>query len=178
MRCGVTMVAFEFVIALLDGAVVFACGMPHIWVIYRTATLADDYGREYIGFTVSATKSFSSGKFRLYQIPLFWFGNSRITVLHIVLRDFALIFFSRKSTVNFFCSRASPLYFSFCRILSMVNDCYFTLLAGVGMPSIVRIFTSGVWCFIVHKQPIDPLYQFCLLRYYIRQAVCTLAVSK
>ena len=44
------------------------------------------------------------------------------------------IFLERKSTVNFFCRTAEPLYFSFVRMLSMVLVCHFSLPRGVGMP--------------------------------------------
>ena len=52
--------------------------------------------------------------------------------------SFTFIFLERKSTVNFFCRMALPLYFSFVRMLSMVLVCHLDFPRGVGMPFAVR----------------------------------------
>ena len=52
--------------------------------------------------------------------------------------SFTFVFFVKKSTVNDFCSRAQPLYFSLDRMLWIVDTGHFSLPPGVGMPKAVR----------------------------------------
>jgi hypothetical protein len=69
------------------------------------------------------SEDLSPSNFSLHHIEFKRLNNSQMAIFHIVLRDFAIViffFFERKSTVKVYCRSASPLYFSFRRMLLMV----------------------------------------------------------
>ena len=137
MRCAAAVFAFEFAVALPDHPAVLVRAVPDLAAVEFAAIAADDLCRERAEAVVVLAFGLPDRHFILHLLPFLRIDNGRMALVHDVLRHLAL-FLERKSTVNFFCRTAEPLYFSFVRMLSMVLVCHFSLPRGVGMPLDVR----------------------------------------
>ena len=65
--------------------------MPHLFAVEPTAITADNFGGKYAESAVRASKLFAPCDFNLNHIELGGGDNGRVAVLHVVLRNLALV---------------------------------------------------------------------------------------
>lgn len=129
MRRGAKLLSFKLVIALPDDPSVFWSWVPYLWAKKASAVRTYKFsGKKWITAVLLA-KLLASCHFKLDLLKFFRADYGIMRFFNPILRNLALVdfhFLVRKSVVNFFCSSAEPLYFSFVRILFIVDWCHFS----------------------------------------------------
>ena len=140
MRHAAFLPAVKLVVALPDGLAVLAVGMPHFGAVPPAAVTAFYPAGE----NARAARPVLTGMpGRHLVLHFFKYGRADdglVVVLHIILRHLSLIhFFLLGEEIHcvHFLKSASPLYFSFVRMLLTVLDDHSFLPPGEGMPSAV-----------------------------------------
>lgn len=126
-----------FVVALPDHGFAGIGGMSS----FRSVCVAAVGAIYFAGKAAFASATAARIEFGLGKLPRLWINDRVMRTSHIVLGHLALVdllVLVRKSTVNVFCSRASPLYFSFVKMDWMVVWLQRFLPRGVSTPSASR----------------------------------------
>lgn len=127
---------FVLMSALINGSAVLVSRVPDLWSVGTSAFTADKFGCKNIYTDVAAFRALPPFHFRLHCIENLRRDDRRVAVFHIILRNLPIILFRFLGEIiglKVFCRSASPLYFSFVRILLTVDAVHFSLPPGVGI---------------------------------------------
>jgi len=175
------MVTLELIAALPYHPAVFISGVPHFRTVIPTAFSAEDHRGKYAVATVPLFQFLTPSHLCLHQIPLCRLNNGRVAVLYIVLGHLALVGFhfllQKVYCKGFLQNSVSPVFLILQNALNGGNR-PFLLAAGCGDALCGEGFRNGAGGLALHKQCVDPLYDFGFLRYDFRCAIGTLALTK
>ena len=127
------------------------------------------------------TAGFSSLHNALNLVPGSRLNDSRVTILHIILRHFAFVLFlllGKKIRGEFLLKPSITLVFFVCE--NALDDLCLPYLFPAGCRNVLRGEMTGYVAggFSVTKHPVDEVYRFCFFRHDLRKTVRTLPVTE